>query len=556
MRRLVLITLLTSAGWFLPSAAPCRANGEKHQVDADFPGGNIIVDKIDGDNVHLHQDLRDTAGDWFYWHFRVRGAQGRSLTFHFTRGNPIGVRGPAVSTDGGKSWQWLGAQAVRGPTFHYAFPADAREVRFCFAFPYLEHNLREFLRKFEKDPHLKVETLCKTRKGRDVELLLLGRLDGKCIHRVALTCRHHCCEMMASYVLEGLVEEILADTADGKWLREHVEFFIVPMVDKDGVEDGDQGKNRKPHDHNRDYEGESIYASVKAIREQVPKWSAGKLRFALDMHCPSIRGGGNETVFLVGVPDEKIWTEVGRYSKLLESVQTGPLVFQSKDNLPFGQGWNTQANYGTKKPFAQWAAGLPGVRVATTLEVAYANAGGKAVTDQSARALGHDLARALRKYLEPAPGAPAFQAPKGWRPVEDRGVMLARFEVGEGKHMASATVMTLLGEGGGLVANVNRWRAQIGLDALDEQAVARAVRPIKVDGLPGHGVDLTGPQVDGKASQRILAVVVKEGDRVWFFKLMGPADLVAEEKQAFEQFVESVRFDGPGKERGPSPGDK
>jgi hypothetical protein len=32
------------------------------------------------------------------------------------------------------------------------------------------------------------------------------------------------------------------------------------------IEYGDQGKNRFPHDHNRDYEGDLIYVSVKAIK--------------------------------------------------------------------------------------------------------------------------------------------------------------------------------------------------------------------------------------------------------------------------------------------------
>ena len=71
--------------------------------------------------------------------------------------------------------------------------------------------------------------MCKTKKDRDVELLRLGRLDGKSEQRVALTCRHHCCEMMASYVLEGIIDEVLADSDDGRWLREQVEFFIVPL---------------------------------------------------------------------------------------------------------------------------------------------------------------------------------------------------------------------------------------------------------------------------------------------------------------------------------------
>lgn len=380
-------------------AAPSHADEEKLQVDADFPGGNIILDKIDGATIHLHHDLRDTAGDWFYWSFRVRGGQGRTLTFQF-KSNVIGVHGPAVSDDAGKTWRWLGAQAVRNNSFHFSFQAEAKDVRFCMAFPYQEHALRAFLQRHEKNPHLKVETLCQTMKKRDVELLLLGRLDGKADHRVALTCRHHSCEMMASYVLEGLIDEVLSDSADGKWLRDHVEFFIVPMVDKDGVEDGDQGKNRKPHDHNRDYEGEPLYASVKAIRARLPHWGDGKLRFAMDMHCPGLRGAGHESIYFVGGPSDKVWKEVGRFSKTLEEVQTGPLVYRSKNNLPFGQGWNTQATYGNKKSFARWAADLPGIEIATTIEVAYANADGKIVTDQSARALGRDLSKALRKHLQ------------------------------------------------------------------------------------------------------------------------------------------------------------
>jgi hypothetical protein len=379
---------------------PRLTNGDKLQVDADFPGGNIVLENVKGDDVFLHQDLRDTAGNWFYWYFRVRGGQGRTLTFQFTKVNPIGVLGPAVSTDGGKSWKWLGAQAVRGSSFTYAFPRDAAEVRFCFAYPYQAHNLREFLKQYEQSAHLKVESLSKTKKGRDVELLRLGRLDSKSEQRVALTCRHHCCEMMASYVLEGIIAEVLADSDDGKWLRENVEFFIVPMVDKDGVEEGDQGKNRKPRDHNRDYEGKSIYASVQAIRERLPEWSAGKLRFAMDLHCPAARGAAHESIYFVGGPDEKKWSEVGRFCTILESMQSGPLVYRSKNNLPFGQGWNNKANIATGKPFAHWAAELPGVVAATTIEVAYANAEGKVVTDESARALGRDLARALRHYLQ------------------------------------------------------------------------------------------------------------------------------------------------------------
>ena len=123
-------------------------------VDADYPGGNILVDKIEGDTVYLRQDMRDTEGWWFYWNFRARGAAGRNITFNMDSGrnpsgsgSPIGVRGPAVSTDGGKTWFWLGRDAVEGASFSYAFSADNDEVYFCMGMPYQEADLQSFLKR-------------------------------------------------------------------------------------------------------------------------------------------------------------------------------------------------------------------------------------------------------------------------------------------------------------------------------------------------------------------------------------------------------------------------
>ena len=46
------------------------------ELDASFPGGNIVLERIEGNNVYVHQDLRDTDRPWFYWCFAVTGAAG------------------------------------------------------------------------------------------------------------------------------------------------------------------------------------------------------------------------------------------------------------------------------------------------------------------------------------------------------------------------------------------------------------------------------------------------------------------------------------------------
>ncbi len=381
-------------------AAASAQAAEGFRVDADFPGGNAIIEKVEGDEVVLRQDLRDTAGHWFWWHFRVRGAAGRTLTFRFTNGNVIGVRGPAVSTDGGRTWAWLGTAAVKGQTFAYAFPADAGEVRFCFAIPYFEADLKAFLNRWLGSPHLKVLSLCKSRKGREVERLHVGKLEPPPDHRILLTARHHCCESLASFAMEGVIEAMLADTEDGRWFRQHVEAMFIPFVDKDGVEDGDQGKNRRPRDHNRDYGAEGIYPETRTLRELVPKWADGRLRLAFDLHCPHIRGAYNEVIYIVGSEAPEIWEQQCAFGKILEAVRSGPLPYRASDNLPFGKAWNTKSNYSSGKSFSRWAGEQPGIRLAASFEIPYANAGGQTVTAETARAFGRDLAKAIRRYLE------------------------------------------------------------------------------------------------------------------------------------------------------------
>jgi hypothetical protein len=143
----------------------------------------------------------------------------------------------------------------------------------------------------------------------------------------------------------------------------------------------------------------------------------------------------------------------------------------------------------------------------------------------------------------PPPKPPAFQAPKEWQAVEAGFVASARFQIRGGDRIATMTVTGLKGDGGGLATNINRWRTIVGLEPLPEKDALTTAQPIKVDGIPGHSLDLTGPDVTGKPTARILVAVVKQGNQTWFFKLEGPSNLVAAEKSAFDAFLKSVRFE-------------
>jgi len=286
------------------------------------------------------------------------------------------------------------------------FGPAASDVRFCFCLPYVGADLQRFLKRYAGRRELRAEVLCRSRKGRSVELLRLGSLTRQPQHRLLITCRHHACETTANYVLEGLIAAVLADDQEGRWLREQAEFFIVPFVDKDGVEEGDQGKLRRPHDHWLDYAGRSIYPEVRAIRKRVAAWYAGRMHVALDIHCPYMT---DRHIYLAGSADPRIAAALQRFSRLLASFATGPLRYDPRHNMPFGKGWNTPRTYGQHKSMALWAEQFPEMRLAATLEVPYAQVESEPVTPQSARRFGRDLARALYAFLR-GTGAGAARA--------------------------------------------------------------------------------------------------------------------------------------------------
>ncbi|PCJ60032.1 MAG: peptidase M14 [Planctomycetota bacterium] len=369
------------------------------EIDCDFPGGNIIVDSISDNVIGLHQDLRDTDGDWFYWCFRLTGSAGKTLKFAFTQSRAIGGSGPAISYDEGVTWAWLGKDVVDENSFSYKFPENNSEVRLSFGMPYLESHWHAFINKIGEHSLLDNKILCTTTKGREAEYVLLGdkKIDPK--FRVAVTSRHHCCEMMATYSLEGILNWVLNDS-DAQWLRENVHFIFIPFVDKDGVEEGDQGKNRKPRDHGRDYAGESIYSTTKAIRELIPSWSENNLTIGLDLHCPHISGGSNEYIYLVGSADEDNAAQQMQFMEMLEANAKGPLPIHASDFLPFGVAWNVASSYTAGKAFSHWTTEMSSIKLGASIEVPYANAKGVEVNQTSARSFGQDLGRALDQYLQ------------------------------------------------------------------------------------------------------------------------------------------------------------
>ncbi|GIX03738.1 MAG: hypothetical protein KatS3mg113_0744 [Planctomycetaceae bacterium] len=135
------------------------------------------------------------------------------------------------------------------------------------------------------------------------------------------------------------------------------------------------------------------------------------------------------------------------------------------------------------------------------------------------------------------PGNLLGTPPAHWRPGRVGGMRKAAYTlVDEDQGLSGeVTVIDLAREGGDRVANVNRWREQVGLPAASAEEIQKSLKPITVDGLTGDYV-----QLHGNNGQSIFGVIVDRENRTWFFKLQAPQRLAEREAQAFESYIRSV----------------
>jgi hypothetical protein len=138
--------------------------------------------------------------------------------------------------------------------------------------------------------------------------------------------------------------------------------------------------------------------------------------------------------------------------------------------------------------------------------------------------------------------------PDGWTPGKlesARGGIMVRYQAAfdvqaEGQQV-EITVIDLPGAAADPLLNVNRWRGQIGLGPVTQQALNEQLREFPIGQVMGHYIEIVGRD-DTPRPESILAVIARHQGKAWFFRLKGDAKLAEREKERFESFVRSATF--------------
>jgi hypothetical protein len=144
-----------------------------------------------------------------------------------------------------------------------------------------------------------------------------------------------------------------------------------------------------------------------------------------------------------------------------------------------------------------------------------------------------------------ASGAPlAWTPPAAWTAKPAGAMRKGSYTVKGDEGEADFAITAFPGDVGGDLANLNRWRGQLSLPPLNQSDFAAATQHVDHNGLHMTVVDILGT---GDKPQRILGAMIPHGGATWFFKLTGPAALVAREKPAFTAFRATIKPAAPAK---------
>lgn len=169
------------------------------------------------------------------------------------------------------------------------------------------------------------------------------------------------------------------------------------------------------------------------------------------------------------------------------------------------------------------------------------------------KASGASFARAVAPGVPPAapsadlppPPAPAggstlkWALPRGWTESAPGGMRYATLKPPLSGHI-DVSVVVLPGPAGGELANVNRWRGQLGLPAIDEATLAAARKPVKSS---AGIVSLYDFQSGGEKKSRMVAGLLVVHGSTWFVKMMGDDGTVAAARPDFLHLLQSLHVD-------------
>lgn len=152
----------------------------------------------------------------------------------------------------------------------------------------------------------------------------------------------------------------------------------------------------------------------------------------------------------------------------------------------------------------------------------------------------HEHAHAEARVAQPRL---TWALPAGWEEQKPGEMRVGSFNVkNQSGKQADVSIIPLPGAAGGDLANVNRWRSQVGLKAVTEEELPKLASSAIVGGERGQLYEFAGESPSAGEKMRVIVAVQQRAGTAWFYKMSGDDEVVAQQKPAFIEFLKSIKF--------------
>lgn len=130
--------------------------------------------------------------------------------------------------------------------------------------------------------------------------------------------------------------------------------------------------------------------------------------------------------------------------------------------------------------------------------------------------------------------------PKGWSSSGSTGMRFATLKPSTPGRI-DVSVVVLPGPAGGELANVNRWRGQIGLPPIDESILTSQRKVLR--SRAGNVSLFDFSSQDNPSTRMVVGLLQTADGNTWFLKMTGDEEPVGRAKPDFLKWMESLRLD-------------
>jgi len=251
------------------------------QIDSNFDSGNIGGYTINGNDIEFV--VNSDGLSYEYWtNFKVSGVLNQQVTFNITNADDVPFlsdtehESQIVYSYNGDDWYRLTNHSynIGIYTITETFTQDVIQIATFFPFSY--QKMHDYVDWIKTSEWATETVLGSSHLGRDIDLLTITNSSIPVANKKNLYIigRQHAAEASSSHMLKGLIDFLISDDIYAHGFRNNYVWYIVPMVNPDGVYVGNSRATSEGNDANRDW-GNDDTEEVTLVRNHISTIDAG-----------------------------------------------------------------------------------------------------------------------------------------------------------------------------------------------------------------------------------------------------------------------------------------